>query len=98
MDAGTGGLQRRRVLLPWPIMARRKKKHSRGEAGEFGRLAVERFRDQFQQEENYNGTRHVSIPEKNLLYRFTLFSRHLLAESFWLKILKIDNKGQRELL
>ena len=67
------------------------------EAGEFGRLAVERFCDKFQQEENFIGTRHVSIPEKNPLYRFTLFSRHPLAENFWLKILKTDDKGQRSL-
>ena len=67
------------------------------EAGEFGRLAVERFCDKFQKEENFIGTRHVSIPENNPLYRFTLFSRHPLAESFWLKILKTDEKGQRQL-
>lgn len=67
------------------------------EAGEFGRLAVERFCDKFQKEEGFLGTRHVSVPENNPLYRFTLFSRHPLAEKFWLNILKIDEKGQREL-
>jgi three-Cys-motif partner protein len=67
------------------------------EAGEFGRLAVERFCDKFQKEERFIGTRHISIPENNPLYRFTLFSRHPLGESFWLKILKTDEKGQREL-
>jgi three-Cys-motif partner protein len=68
------------------------------EPGEFGRLAVEHFCDKFQREEGFIGTRHLSIPENNPLYRFTLFSRHPLGESFWLKILKTDEKGQRELL
>jgi len=68
------------------------------DAGEFGRRAVEYFCEKFQNEENFIGTRHVSIPENNPLYRFTLFSRHPLGESFWLKILKTDEKGQRELL
>jgi three-Cys-motif partner protein len=67
------------------------------EAGEFGRVAVEHFCDKFQKKEGFIGTRHVSIPESNPLYRFTLFSRHPLGESFWLKILKTDEKGQREL-
>ncbi len=67
------------------------------EAGEFGRLAVEHFCDRFQQEEGFIGTRHVPIPETNPLYRFTLFSRHPLGENFWLKVLKINEKGQREL-
>lgn len=30
-------------------------------------------------------------------HRFTLFSRHPLAEKFWNEILKIDETGQREL-
>jgi three-Cys-motif partner protein len=68
------------------------------EAGEFGRLAVEHFCDKFQKEENFIGTRHIPIPENNPLYRFTLFTRHPLGESFWLKILKISETGQRQLL
>ena len=64
---------------------------------EFGRLAVDRFCDNFQKE-GFINTRHVSIPESNPLYRFTLFSRHPRGEDFWLKVLKIDEKGQRELL
>lgn len=68
------------------------------DAGEFGRRAVEHFCNKFQKENGFIGTRHVSIPEDNPLYRFTLFSRHPLGESFWLKILKTDEKGQRELL
>jgi len=68
------------------------------DASGFGRRAVEFFCDKFQREEGFIGTRHVSIPENNPLYRFTLFSRHPLGESFWLKILKTDEKGQRELL
>jgi len=68
------------------------------DAGDFGRHAVEHFCNKFQKENGFIGTRHVSIPEDNPLYRFTLFSRHPLGESFWLKILKTDEKGQRELL
>jgi three-Cys-motif partner protein len=68
------------------------------DAGEFGRRAVEYFCNKFQNEERFIGTRHVSIPESNPLYRFTLFSRHPLGKSFWLKILKTDEKGQRQLL
>jgi three-Cys-motif partner protein len=67
------------------------------EAGEFGRLAVEYFCDKFQREGGFLGTRHVSVPENNPLYRFTLFTRHSRGEDFWLKILKTDEKGQREL-
>lgn len=67
------------------------------DAGEFGRLAVEYFCDKFQKEEGFIGSRHVSVPENNPLYRFTLFSRHPLGQAFWLKILKSDEKGQREL-
>ncbi len=66
------------------------------EAAEFGRRAVERFCENFQRE-GFIGTRHVSVPEDNPLYRFTLFSRHPRGEDFWLKILKTDEKGQREL-
>lgn len=68
------------------------------EAGEFGRLAVEYFCDKFQKEEGFIGTRHISIPENNPLYRFTLFSRHSCGKDFWNKILKITETGQRELL
>jgi hypothetical protein len=67
------------------------------EPGEFGRLAVEHFCDQFQSE-GFIGTRHVLVPESNLLYRFTLFSRHRRGEEFWQKIIRIDEKGQKELL
>jgi three-Cys-motif partner protein len=68
------------------------------EPGEFGRIAVENFCDKLQKTEGFIGTRHVPIPEDNPLYRFTLFSRHPRGESFWRKILKTDEKGQRELL
>jgi three-Cys-motif partner protein len=64
---------------------------------EFGRLAVERFCTNLEKD-GFINTRHVSVPESNPLYRFTLFSRHRRGEDFWLKILKIDEKGQRELL
>ena len=66
--------------------------------GEFGRLAVERFCDRFQKDEGFIGTRHVSVPEQNPLYRFTLFTRHPRGEDFWNKILKISETGQRDLL
>lgn len=68
------------------------------EPAEFGRLAVEHFCDEFQKQEGFIGARHVSVPEKNPLYRFTLFTRHSRGEDFWLKILKTDETGQRELL
>jgi three-Cys-motif partner protein len=64
---------------------------------EFGRLAVDYFCEKFQKEERFIGTEHVSIPENNPLYRFTLFSRHPRGDDFWRKILKTDEKGQRDL-
>jgi len=67
------------------------------EPGEFGRLAVDHFCDQLQRE-GFIGTRHVLVPESSPLYRFTLFSRHRRGEDFWQKIIKIDEKGQKELL
>ena len=67
------------------------------DASEFGRLAVESFCDKLQRE-GFINTRHVPVPENNPLYRFTLFSRHPRGEDFWLKVLKTDEKGQRELL
>lgn len=63
---------------------------------EFGRLAVDHFCKKLQKE-GFIGTRQVSIPEVNPLYRFTMFSRHKCGEDFWQKITKIDEKGQREL-
>jgi len=70
-----------------------------GDFGEFGRRAVEYFCDKFQKEQNFIGPpRHVSVPEENPLYRFTLFTRHSRGEDFWNKILKISETGQRELL
>jgi three-Cys-motif partner protein len=66
------------------------------EPAEFGRLAVERFCERLGRE-GFRSTRHVSVPENNPLYRFTLFSRHQRGEEFWLKVLKSDEKGQREL-
>jgi len=69
-----------------------------GDFGEFGRRAVEYFCDKFKKDERFIGTRHVSVPEQNPLYRFTLFTRHPRGEDFWNKILKISETGQRELL
>jgi hypothetical protein len=68
-----------------------------GDFGEFGRRAVEYFCEKFQKDEGFIGTEHVSVPEQNPLYRFTLFSRNARAKDFWNKILKIDEKGQRNL-
>ena len=67
------------------------------DASEFGRLAVDRYCKKLQ-EEGFINTQHVSVPKDNPLYRFTLFSRHPRGEDFWLKVLKIDETGQRELL
>ena len=69
-----------------------------GDFGEFGRQAVEYFCNKFKKDQGFIGTRHVSVPEQNPLYRFTLFSRNACAEDFWNKILKISETGQRELL
>jgi three-Cys-motif partner protein len=66
-------------------------------ASEFARMAIDAFSHRIQQE-GFRGTRHVSVPENQPLYRFTLFSRHPLAEKFWNEVLKIDEAGQRELL
>ncbi len=68
------------------------------DSSDLGRRAVEYFCDKFQQEARFIGTRHVSIPENNPLYRFTLFTRHPRGEDFWNKILKTDERGQRQLL
>jgi three-Cys-motif partner protein len=62
---------------------------------EFGRKAIEQFSSQICKL-GFLDTRHVSVPESQPLYRFTLFSRHSLAEKFWNEILKVDEKGQRE--
>jgi three-Cys-motif partner protein len=66
------------------------------DASEFGRLAVDGFCKKLEKE-GFRNTRHVSVPENNPLYRFTLFSRHPRGEDFWLKVLRIDEKGQRHL-
>jgi len=65
------------------------------DATEFGRMAIERFGSEICKL-GFLGTRHVSVPESQPLYRFTLFSRHALAEKFWNEILKFNEKGQRE--
>lgn len=66
------------------------------DATAFGRKAIERFSQEICKL-GFIGMRHVSVPESQPLYRFTLFSRHVLAEKFWNEILKCDEKGQREL-
>jgi len=63
-------------------------------AGEFAQRAVKHFCDSIESD-GFIGTRHISVPETQPLYRFTLFSRHPLAEKFWNEILKSDETGQR---
>lgn len=67
----------------------------RKEPSEFAQDAIEYFSQRIQRE-GFIGTRHVSVPEGQPLYRFTLFSRHKLAEKFWNEVLRINEKGQRE--
>jgi three-Cys-motif partner protein len=67
------------------------------EPSELARMAIDAFSKRIQRE-GFIGTRHISVPEHQPLYRFTLFSRHQLAEKFWNSILKIDESGQRELI
>jgi three-Cys-motif partner protein len=66
-------------------------------ASEVGRMAIEAF-SKYIQQQDFIGTRHISVAEGQPLYRFTLFSRHRLAEKFWNEILKLDEGGQRELI
>lgn len=66
------------------------------DATHFGQKAIEHFSRNIETL-GFIGTKHISVPETQPLYRFTLFSRHPLAEKFWNEILKIDEKGQREL-
>jgi three-Cys-motif partner protein len=66
------------------------------DASEFARMAIDAFSQRIQKE-GFIGNRHISVPSDQPLYRFTLFSRHPLAEKFWNEILKIDETGQREL-
>jgi len=67
------------------------------ESADLARMAIDAFSKRIRRE-GFIGTRHISVPENQPLYRFTLFSRHELAEKFWNAILKIDESGQRELL
>jgi three-Cys-motif partner protein len=64
------------------------------DASELGRMAIDDFCAQVEQA-GFRGSRHISVPESNPLYRFVLFSRHELAGAFWEKILRIDETGQR---
>jgi three-Cys-motif partner protein len=66
------------------------------EASEFAHKAIDAFSERIQKE-GFIGTRHISVPAGQPLYRFTLFSRAPLAKKFWNEILKIDETGQREL-
>ena len=61
-------------------------------------LLIGKYSIAIRDKEGFINTRHVSVPEDNPLYRFTLFSRHPCGGDFWLKVLRIDERGQRELL
>jgi three-Cys-motif partner protein len=65
------------------------------DSSELGRRAVDAFCARIEAA-GFKGARHVPVPEDNPLYRFAYFSRHELGTSHWNKILKIDEKGQRE--
>lgn len=65
------------------------------DATDFGRRSLELF-SQNMEKESFINAKHVSVPETQPLYRFTLFSRHPLGEKFWNEVLKINEKGQRE--
>jgi len=62
---------------------------------EIGRLAIDHFGKRLETK-GFISTRHISVPEARPLYRFTLFSRHKRGEDFWQKILRLDEKGQRD--
>jgi len=66
------------------------------DASELAKRAIEEF-CAIIEASGFKGARHISVPETRPLYRFAFFSRHELGTSFWNKILKIDDKGQREL-
>ena len=66
------------------------------DSSELGRRAIEAFCAKIEAS-GFKGARHISVPESRPLYRFAYFSRHDLGTSLWNKILKIDEKGQREL-
>jgi three-Cys-motif partner protein len=64
------------------------------DSSEVGRMAIDDFCGQIEAT-GFRGSRHISVPETNPLYRFVLFSRHERAGDFWQKILQIDETGQR---
>ena len=66
------------------------------DSSELGRRAIEAFCAKIEAS-GFKGARHISVPESRPLYRFAYFSRHERGTEFWNKILKIDEKGQREL-
>ena len=66
------------------------------DSSELGRRAIEAFCAKIEAS-GFKGSRHISVPETRPLYRFAYFSRHVLGAKLWHEILKIDEKGQREL-
>ncbi len=66
------------------------------DSSELGRKAVEAFCAKIEAS-GFKGARSISVPENRPLYRFVFFSRHVLGAKLWNEILKIDEKGQREL-
>ncbi len=66
------------------------------DSSELGRRAIEAFCAKIEAS-GFKGARSISVPEIRPLYQFAFFSRHPLGAKFWQEILKIDEKGQREL-
>ena len=66
------------------------------DATEFGRMAIDAFIRKVGGE-GFATSRQVPVGEGQALYRLALFSRHRLADRFWLETLKIEEDGQRQL-
>jgi three-Cys-motif partner protein len=65
--------------------------------GDFTEKVIDRFTVKMRSE-GFLATRHLSVPERNPFYRFTLFCKHSLAEDFWNKVVNgPDETGQRSL-
>jgi len=75
-----------RCWREWPI----------GDLSKFTARIIAFFSERIQKE-GFRATRHISVPESNPLYQFTLFSRNERGQDFWNKILKYDERGQKDL-
>lgn len=65
------------------------------DSSELGRLAIDAFCAKIEAA-GFKSARHIPVPEANPLYSFAYFSRNERGTDFWNKILKIDEKGQRD--